>query len=113
MKKHLLILVLLLLVTMSYGQNFNVTDTISLAYGSNGYVTINGQNYKRGDLLSKYYYPTTGDSTLAILYGYSMTTLIKARKNSLYIYADSSRRSARSMTVLRTWMNTNFEYRGN
>ncbi|MBX2906160.1 MAG: hypothetical protein KF744_08990 [Taibaiella sp.] len=106
-------LIFLLMMVLICGGAMAQTDSVTLAYGSSGYVTVNGQNYKRGDLMSHYVYNTTGDSTLAILYTYGRLPLISPRKNSLYIYADSSRKSARSMVVLRTWMNTNFEYIGN
>lgn len=86
--------------------------THTVAFGSNGYVTIDGQNYKRGDLVSHYTY-NAHDSTLAILYSYNMLPLIKSTIDSNYLYADTANKKAYSMPVLRTWFNANFEYRGN
>ena len=85
-------------------------QTVTVAIGTDGYVTINGQNYKRGDLRSVYTYRTT-DSFLAIIYSSDRQPLIKATKNTSYLYADSTNKVARNMLTLRTWFNTNFEYK--
>jgi len=83
-------------------------QTVNIKIGSDKYVTINGQNYPRGYLLSQYNYAGT-DSTLALLYANTRTPFIKATNNASYQYGDSSNAPANSMLILRTWMNTNFE----
>lgn len=84
------------------------THTVKI--GTDGYVTIDGQNYKRGDLRSYYTY-RTNDSGLAIIYSSDRTTLIKYTVDTNYLYADSSNAKARNMNTLRAWFNTNFEYK--
>jgi hypothetical protein len=83
-------------------------QSVAIKAGTDGYVTINGQNYPRGYLLSQYNYEGT-DSTLALLYANTRTIFIRATNNAAYKYIDSSNAPANSMLILRTWMNTNFE----
>lgn len=100
MKRIVFALALVLLSSVAMSQSIQI--------GSDKYVTINGQNYPRGYLLSVYNYEGA-DSTLAILFANNRTFLIKPTNNALYKYVDSANAPARSMLILRTWMNTNFE----
>ncbi len=102
MKRIVFALTLVLLSSVAMSQ------TVNVKIGTDKYVTINGQNYPRGYLLSVYNYAGT-DSTLAILFANTRTPLIKATNNISYLYGDSTDAPARSMLILRTWMNTNFE----
>ncbi len=100
MKRLIFALTLVLLSSVAMGQSIQV--------GTDKYVTINGQNYPRGYLLSVYNYEGP-DSTLAILFANTRTILIKPTNNALYKYVDSSNAPARNMLGLRAWMNANFE----
>lgn len=100
--KHLFI-ILILIAFQSEAQ------THTIKRGSDGYVTIDGQNYQRGYLLTQYYYYST-DSVMGILYANTRTPLIMPTVDSNYLYADSANKRAYNMTVLKTWMNTNFEF---
>lgn len=102
MKRIVFALTLVLLSSVAMSQ------TVSLQTGTDKYVTINGQNYPRGYLLSVYnfYGP---DSTLSILFANTRTILVKPTNNADYKYIDSSNAPAVNMLVLRAWMNANFE----
>lgn len=97
------IVFVLALVLLTCGVNAQ-----TLKAGTDGYVTVNGQNYPRGYLLSVYNYEGA-DSTLAILFATNRTILIKPTNNASYKYVDSANAPARNMLVLRNWMNANFE----
>lgn len=103
MKKMLFFVLLTQMSLACMGQ------THTVARGSDGYITIDGQNYKRGDLLSQYAYRAS-DSSMGILFANTRVQLVKPTVDTNWIYVDSSSKKARNMTVLRTWMNTNFEY---
>lgn len=94
MKKYLLI-ILIIASNIYYGQ-FSTT-TVTLNFGSQGYVTINGQNFKRGDLQSKYYY-NLHDSELTIIFANTRTALIPLTIDSAYVYGDSSNKKAYNMS---------------
>src|SRR5882724_2738982 len=101
--KGILFVVLFCLSFVSHAQK-----TI-LKIGTNGWVTVNGQNYKRGYLGSNY---TTlhGDSLLAIQYQYGYpVTLIWAAVDTMYLNGDNSNLPFTSMSALITWMDTHFE----
>ncbi len=101
-------LITLIAVCFALSASAQSTTTVTLKAGTDGYVTINGQNYPRGYLLTEYTYRTT-DSLMSILYANNRTYLISPRDNVRYLYADTANTPAHSMSVLRTWMNTNFE----
>lgn len=91
-------------------QALPANTTITLKAGTSGYITINGQNYTRGQLGSIY---STRDSSLAIIYTIDRTLFVRSTRDTFFVYADSSNAKARNFNVLKTWMNTNFEYKGN
>lgn len=101
-------LITLIAICFAFSASAQSTATVTIKAGTDGYVTINGQNYPRGYLLTEYTYRTS-DSLMAILFANNRTYLISPRDNIRYLYADSSNAPAYSMSVLRTWMNTNFE----
>jgi hypothetical protein len=101
--KALLLLCLFAMLAVSA-----TAQTVNVRIGSDKYVTINGQNYPRGYLLSQYNY-AGADSTLALLYANTRTLFIKPTNNASYRYGDSTDAPANSMLVLRAWMNANFE----
>ena len=81
-----------------------------LKIGTSGYVTVNNQNYKRGDLMSLYNFT---DSTMRILYTNTRTPLTAAYSKTGVINGDSSFVAFPSMDSVRKWMNAHFEYVGN
>jgi hypothetical protein len=83
-------------------------QTVTVKIGSDKYVTINGQNYPRGYLLSQYTYKTP-DSLIAIIYANTRTQLIPPTARGKYRFGDSSDAVPVSTPQLRTWMNANFE----
>lgn len=83
-------------------------DTVVIKVGNDKYVTVNGQNYPRGYLLTQYTYKAS-DSLLAILYANDRTYLVSPRVNRRYQYGDTANKQAFNMNTLRTWMNTNLE----
>ena len=99
---------LMILLAVCFAVSAHAQSTVTIKAGTDGYVTINGQNYPRGYLLTEYTYRTS-DSLMAILYANNRTYLISPRDNIRYLYADTSNAPAVNMSVLRTWMNTNFE----
>ncbi len=110
MKKILLLIVGLFIINSANTQGrIPAGSTITIKAGTNGYVTINGQEYMRGSLGTSYTY-VTGDSTLSIYYLPSRTTFIYPTIDTLYQYGDSSNAKAVNMITLRNWFKTNFEY---
>lgn len=87
---------------------FAQAQTVSLKVGSDKYVTVNGQNYPRGYLLTQYTYRTP-DSLLAIIYANTRTQLVAPTARSAYRFVDSANAAPVSMPQLRSWMDANFE----
>lgn len=83
-------------------------DTVIIKAGTDKYVTVNGQNYPRGYLLTQYTY-RTNDSLLAILYANTRSYLVSPRVNRRYQYGDTANKQAFNMNTLRNWMNANLE----
>lgn len=86
----------------------NAGAQIIVKAGTDGYVTINGQNYPRGYLLTQYTYKAT-DSLLALLYANTRTYLVPPTDNIEYRYGDTADKRAFNMLTLRAWMNANLE----
>ena len=86
--------------------------SVILKVGNGGYVTIDGQNYKRGNLCSRY-----GTGTLAILnypipstsFAGEFSYFIKPTAYSDYLDGDNANAPFASLAALRTWMDANFE----
>ena len=94
------------------------TSVHTINIGTAGYVTIDGQNYKRGYLATQYAdsFKYNGnwvhDSTLGLYYLNTGSYFIKPTIDTLWQYGDSAGKKAYNMQTLRNWFNTNFEYIG-
>lgn len=83
-----------------------------LNIGTSGYVTIDGQNYARGSLLSKY--SVSGpDTLLGVLYSApAQSPFVVSKVAGAYLDSDNDTASFTSMAELRHWMNSHFEATG-
>ncbi len=86
----------------------SLPDTIVLKAGTDGYVTVNGQNFPRGYLMTVYKYRTS-DSLLGLMYANDRTYFIKPQVNRRYQFGDTANKPAFNMLTLRSWMNTYLE----
>lgn len=87
-------------------------QTTILKVGSNGYVNVAGQNYKRGYLGSNYTI-SGGDTFLSIRYAYAAPiTMIRPAVDTQFLDGDNANAKFRSMAALRAWMDANFEATG-
>ena len=93
-------IILLALITASFVSQ----ATVKLKIGTSGYVTIDGNNYPRGQVYT--YYSYGSDTTLQITANNLNTG---AHTKSYYLDGDNSNTPFASMAALKAWNNTNLE----
>ena len=104
MKKIMLLVAVMAIAAASKA----ASDTVIVKAGTDKYVTINGQNFPRGYLMTQYTYRSS-DSLLGIMYANTRTYLIAPIVNRKFQYGDTANKQAFNMLTLRSWMNANFE----
>jgi hypothetical protein len=87
--------------------SFGVTPTkVNLKIGTSGYVTIDGNNYPRGQVYSYYSVLGNGDTSLQIS---GLGLSIGGRTSQYFLNGDGDDLPFTSMTDLKLWMDTYFE----
>ena len=117
--KNILLIIALLVCSTAQAQ-IKPSYPIILKAGSNGYVTIAGQDFNR-DAIGFFYNYTdsfatnsgTYDSTISIYWLRDGLSLYSNVLDTMFVYGDSTNKQVRNMGVLRTWFINNAYYRGN